>query len=302
MGSAIESLWNTHADLIVQSPAVSSYKDDTHPISPSTSMAPPILVPSQHVPGTPMSTAPLPPSNTATESPLKPVIPSIKRHAGFKPIGQSNAAVRRFFPGDDDDDDDEPIEKVMAGATIRSEEPTGHVRQQQPTPHFVRATVEAHPLRNGERFNDESRLPTPVEPPPPRREIDDEMRPASIQADFSAQPSPAIRSNEGMQESSSHPSVTQTPVVASPDRLYAIVNQVGEGTFGKVYKAQNTVTGQFVALKRIRMEAERDGFPVTAMREIKLLQSLKHNNVVRLYEMMVHNGMSSCSDPTSSYP
>jgi CTD kinase subunit alpha len=46
----------------------------------------------------------------------------------------------------------------------------------------------------------------------------------------------------------------------------------------------------YVALKRIRMESERDGFPVTAMREIKLLQSLRHDNIVRLYEMMVSNG------------
>jgi CTD kinase subunit alpha len=38
------------------------------------------------------------------------------------------------------------------------------------------------------------------------------------------------------------------------------------------------------------MESERDGFPVTAMREIKLLQSLRHQNIVRLYEMMVSNG------------
>ncbi|KAF9567317.1 Pkinase-domain-containing protein [Agrocybe pediades] len=72
--------------------------------------------------------------------------------------------------------------------------------------------------------------------------------------------------------------------------LYKIMTQVGEGTFGKVYKAQNTMTGTYVALKRIRMETERDGFPVTAMREIKLLQSLRHSNVVRLYEMMVSNG------------
>jgi len=73
--------------------------------------------------------------------------------------------------------------------------------------------------------------------------------------------------------------------------LYSIVSQVGEGTFGKVYKAQNTVTKVHVALKRIRMEAEKDGFPVTAMREIKLLQSLQHQNVVRLYEMMISNGI-----------
>lgn len=42
-----------------------------------------------------------------------------------------------------------------------------------------------------------------------------------------------------------------------------------------------------VALKKIRMEGEKDGFPVTAVREIKLLQSLKHENVVSLQEVMV---------------
>jgi CTD kinase subunit alpha len=81
-----------------------------------------------------------------------------------------------------------------------------------------------------------------------------------------------------------------TPSKYSRDELYAIVSQVGEGTFGKVYKARNTVSGLHVALKCIRMETERDGFPVTAMREIKLLQSLRHDNIVRLYEMMVSNG------------
>ena len=72
--------------------------------------------------------------------------------------------------------------------------------------------------------------------------------------------------------------------------FYNILAQVGEGTFGKVYKARNSVTGALVALKRIRMETEKDGFPVTAMREIKLLQSLRHENVVQLYEMIVSNG------------
>jgi len=72
--------------------------------------------------------------------------------------------------------------------------------------------------------------------------------------------------------------------------FYNILTQVGEGTFGKVYKARNSVTGVLVALKRIRMETEKDGFPVTAMREIKLLQSLRHENIVQLYEMIVANG------------
>jgi hypothetical protein len=72
---------------------------------------------------------------------------------------------------------------------------------------------------------------------------------------------------------------------------YQIICQVGEGTFGKVYKARSLANPDtLVALKRIRMEGEKDGFPVTAMREIKLLQSLRHENVINLHEMMVSKG------------
>lgn len=62
---------------------------------------------------------------------------------------------------------------------------------------------------------------------------------------------------------------------------------VGSGTYGKVYKAIHVYTKSLVALKKIRMEGERDGFPVTAVREIKLLQSLKHANIVNMKEVMV---------------
>jgi CTD kinase subunit alpha len=62
---------------------------------------------------------------------------------------------------------------------------------------------------------------------------------------------------------------------------------VGSGTYGKVFKAIHVYTKSLVALKKIRMEGERDGFPVTAVREIKLLQSLKHQNIVNLQEVMV---------------
>lgn len=62
---------------------------------------------------------------------------------------------------------------------------------------------------------------------------------------------------------------------------------VGSGTYGKVFKGVHVYTKDMVALKKIRMEGERDGFPVTAIREIKLLQSLNHDNIVKLREVMV---------------
>ena len=86
------------------------------------------------------------------------------------------------------------------------------------------------------------------------------------------------------------------PVIVAPqkmrvlhtaaDEAYDIVGQVGEGTYGQVYKAVSERSGVLVALKKIRMEAEKEGFPVTSMREIKLLQGLRHENVVRLHELM----------------
>lgn len=48
-----------------------------------------------------------------------------------------------------------------------------------------------------------------------------------------------------------------------------------------VYKAKDLTTNQVVALKKIRLEAEDEGVPSTAIREISLLKELKDENVVR---------------------
>ncbi|KAI9777441.1 MAG: kinase subunit of RNA polymerase II carboxy-terminal domain kinase I [Geoglossum umbratile] len=85
--------------------------------------------------------------------------------------------------------------------------------------------------------------------------------------------------------------LTLPPEFAASDSVYfrkpGNESVVGSGTYGKVFKGIHVYTKQLVALKKIRMEGERDGFPVTAVREIKLLQSLKHVNVVSLQEVMV---------------
>ena len=61
---------------------------------------------------------------------------------------------------------------------------------------------------------------------------------------------------------------------------YKKLEKLGEGTYGVVYKAQNLQTGEFVAIKKIRLEKEDDGVPSTAIREISLLKNLRHPNVV----------------------
>lgn len=73
------------------------------------------------------------------------------------------------------------------------------------------------------------------------------------------------------------------------ESIYERVLQVGEGTYGKVYKARNTITNKLVALKKLRLQGEREGFPITSIREIKLLQSFNHPNVSTIKEIMVES-------------
>uniref|UniRef100_A0A7S3WCH4 Cyclin-dependent kinase 2 homolog n=1 Tax=Strombidinopsis acuminata TaxID=141414 RepID=A0A7S3WCH4_9SPIT len=60
---------------------------------------------------------------------------------------------------------------------------------------------------------------------------------------------------------------------------------LGEGTYGKVYKARSNRTGESVAMKQMKLDAQEEGVPSTAIREIALLKELSHPNVVRLLDV-----------------
>lgn len=50
---------------------------------------------------------------------------------------------------------------------------------------------------------------------------------------------------------------------------YKIVEKVGRGTYGTVYKARHVKTGQLVAIKKIENKdpkSQAEGFPLTALR------------------------------------
>jgi len=65
---------------------------------------------------------------------------------------------------------------------------------------------------------------------------------------------------------------------------------LGEGTYGVVYKALDKQTDEIVALKRIRLDIEDEGIPSTALREISLLRELNHENIVKLMDCVQADG------------
>jgi cyclin-dependent kinase len=67
---------------------------------------------------------------------------------------------------------------------------------------------------------------------------------------------------------------------------YEKLENIGEGTYGVVYKARDTQTGEIYALKKIKLETEQEGIPSTAIREIALLKELQHPNIVRLVNVL----------------
>lgn len=67
-------------------------------------------------------------------------------------------------------------------------------------------------------------------------------------------------------------------------------SNLGEGTYGVVYKARDRNTNEIVALKRIRLEVEDEGIPSTALREISLLRELTHRNIVDLKDCVQEDG------------
>lgn len=68
---------------------------------------------------------------------------------------------------------------------------------------------------------------------------------------------------------------------------YEKVSRISEGTYGVVYRAREASTGAAFALKRIKMDREKEGFPLTSIREIALLLSLRHRNLVAAKEVVV---------------
>ncbi|GJQ10430.1 hypothetical protein GpartN1_g4488.t1 [Galdieria partita] len=73
---------------------------------------------------------------------------------------------------------------------------------------------------------------------------------------------------------------------------YKKVGRIGAGTYGTVYRAKEVESGDWVAIKQIKLQSEKEGFPITALREIRVLQQLYHPRIVELREVVTTSDAS----------
>ncbi|XP_074097980.1 cyclin-dependent kinase 9-like [Cotesia typhae] len=67
---------------------------------------------------------------------------------------------------------------------------------------------------------------------------------------------------------------------------YEKIIKIGQGTYGEVFKARHRQNNKFVAMKKILMHNLGDnGFPISSLRETKILRLLKHENIINLIEI-----------------
>lgn len=59
--------------------------------------------------------------------------------------------------------------------------------------------------------------------------------------------------------------------------------------YGVVYRVRHTPTSRVVALKQVRIlpDERQNGVPITALREISILRSLKHTNIIDVIDVAV---------------
>lgn len=64
---------------------------------------------------------------------------------------------------------------------------------------------------------------------------------------------------------------------------------LGQGTYGVVYRATEKLTKIDYALKRVKFDKEifKEGFSISSLREISILKSCNHENIVHMKEVVV---------------
>lgn len=129
-----------------------------------------------------------------------------------------------------------------------------------------------------------SRRAAPPPPPPPKRSS---LPKSPVSGDKRSATAMESRTSKAL----SKPSVVPSWVALRDVEAFEKREEVGKGTYGIVFVARDKKNDAIMALKQVNTKQEENGFPMTALREVKILKALSHENIVTLKEMVTSKGM-----------
>eukprot|EP01054_Gregarina_sp_Poly1_P006434 Gregarina_sp_Poly_1__6433@NODE_343_length_9409_cov_658_993470_g287_i0_p9_GENE_NODE_343_length_9409_cov_658_993470_g287_i0NODE_343_length_9409_cov_658_993470_g287_i0_p9_ORF_typecomplete_len116_score14_31Pkinase/PF00069_25/2_9e11Pkinase_Tyr/PF07714_17/1_1e06_NODE_343_length_9409_cov_658_993470_g287_i061676514 len=102
---------------------------------------------------------------------------------------------------------------------------------------------------------------------------------------------------------------------SGPARYKQVDSHIGQGAYGKVEKALDLLTGEHVAIKKVRLEVTcydetslkeagyviTNGINHTVWREIKVMQEVNHPNVITVIQIPTFPAFKSYSYLMSSW-
>jgi serine/threonine protein kinase len=71
---------------------------------------------------------------------------------------------------------------------------------------------------------------------------------------------------------------------------YQLLDKLGEGTYANVFKGRDTETNAIVALKIMKLDCQEEGIPSTTLREMSILRSVSHVNILTLRDVSARPG------------
>ncbi|XP_002159420.3 cyclin-dependent kinase 11B isoform X1 [Hydra vulgaris] len=156
---------------------------------------------------------------------------------------------------------------------------------------FIRKNGDIEPITSDSSLDSFSRSPS-KSPTPLRSRSPSQSPTLSDNRSDSESPSPLI-SRSPTPKLSPPPQRKRTylPAIEGCRSVeeFTWLNRIEEGTYGVVYRARDRRTDEVVALKRLKMEREKEGFPITSLREINCLLKAQHPNIVTVREIVVGN-------------
>jgi cyclin-dependent kinase 2 len=72
-----------------------------------------------------------------------------------------------------------------------------------------------------------------------------------------------------------------------PHNRFQKKHTLGQGSYGKVFLAKDTMYNTDVAIKKSKIPLDYDGIPPSYLREIVILRELDHPNIVKLLEVVL---------------